>query len=112
MTRELAGRVWIVAAAPLALVIAAGAGFYLVPRLAEVASPAECVALLALSALTGLCVLGYVLAGWLRGRHALRRADVLAAIVFAALDVLIPAGIAALVWWIVHSFKGRLIPFL
>ncbi len=57
-------------------------------------------------------VLVYVLAGWWRGRYGFWRADVLAATLFAALDVVVPLALVALLWWIVRSLSGRLIPFL
>jgi hypothetical protein len=57
-------------------------------------------------------VLLVVFKGWLGGAYAFRRADILAAIVCAALDVLIPSTLAVMLWLLLRSLKnGRLFMF-
>lgn len=93
------------AALPLALLFILGAGMYLLPSWANKSSFALCVVLLAGSLLTGICVAVYVLRGWRRGRFPFRRADILAATLLAALDILLPCGVVLLVWWIIESLR-------
>jgi hypothetical protein len=93
------------AALPLALLVGVGTGVYLLPSWANTISFVLCVALLAGSLLTGIFVAVYVLRGWRRGRFPFRRADILAATLLAALDILLPCGVVLLVWWILESLR-------
>jgi len=65
------------------------------------------VAILAGALLTGLCVLLVVLAGWWRGAYPLGRGDIIAATAFAALDVLIPTALVALIWLALRHLEHR-----
>lgn len=111
MRRELIGWAWIVAAVPLALMVVVGARFYFVPRWADTASPVECVVLLASSVLTGLWILFRVLAGWRRGSYKFLRIEVVAATLFAALDVLVPICLVTLLWLLIRSLRNHPLTF-
>ncbi len=99
-------RVWMVAAVPFVLMTAMLYGFWARPRWADTASPAMRMAILAGALVTGLCVLVLILAGWRRGDYELRRADILAATAFAALDVLIPSALVLFLWLLIRSLKN------
>jgi hypothetical protein len=99
-------RMWIVAAVPLALMALMFFGFWAEPWWDITTELLPCVALLAGALLTGLCVLFVVLVGWWRGAYPLRRGDILAATVFAALDVLIPTTLVGLVCLLLRSLKN------
>lgn len=105
---------WLVAAVPFVSMLAMCAGLWAVPSWANTVSALTCVLVLAGALLTGLCVLVAVFAGWWRGAYALKRGDILAATVFASLDVLIPSTLAVLLWLLLRSLKnsGGFIPFL
>src|SRR3954453_14677761 len=100
MAEAKRSRAWLGGGVPLALLLTLGAGLYLFPSWANTISFVTCVLLLAGSLVTGLCVAVYVLRGWRRGRFPFRRADIVAASLLAALDLLVPSGVAALVWYI------------
>lgn len=104
-------RMWMVALVPLVLMAAMFYGFWARPSFADTAEPATCIAILAGAVLTGLCVLTVVFAGWRRGAYQLGRADILAATVFASLDVLIPTALAVLLWLLIQSLKNHPITF-
>jgi hypothetical protein len=98
-------RMWIVAAVPLLLMAVMLYGFWTVPFWGNTVSPLTCVLILAGAVVTGLCVLTVVFAGWRRGAYQLRRGDILAATMFASLDVLIPTTLAVLIWLLLRSLK-------
>ena len=91
-------RMWMVSGAPLALLALMFFGSWTEAWWDVTAEFWPSVAILAGALLTGLCVLFVVLAGWWRGAYTLRRGDILAATAFAALDVLIPTTLVALLW--------------
>jgi hypothetical protein len=99
-------RMWMVAAVPLLLMAAMLYGFWTIPSWGNTVSPLTCVLILAGAVVTGLCVLTVVFAGWRRGAYQLRRVDILAATLFASLDVLIPTTLALLVWLLLQSLKN------
>jgi len=105
---------WLIAAVPFMLMLAMFFGLWAMPSWANTLSVITCVLVLAGALLTGLCVLLAVFAGWWRGAYALKRGDILAATLFASLDVLIPATLAVLLWLLMRSLKnsGGFIPFL
>ena len=102
---------WMVAAVPLVLMALMLFGFWAMPSWADTASPLTCVLVLAGALLTGLCVLLVVFTGWMRGAYTLKRGDILAATVFASLDVLVPLTLAALLWLLLRSLKNHPISF-
>jgi hypothetical protein len=51
-------------------------------------------------------VLTVVFVGWWRGAFQLKRADILAATLFASLAVLIPTTLAVLIWLLIRSLKN------
>jgi hypothetical protein len=110
MAEAKRSRAWVAAALPLALLLCIGAGLYLFPSWANTISFVSCVLLLAGSVVTGLCVAVYVLRGWRRGRFPFRRADIMAASLLAALDLLVPSGVVTLVWYIIESLRNS--PFI
>jgi hypothetical protein len=95
-----------VAAVPFLLMTAMLISFWVRPSWDDTASPLTCVLVLAGAVLTGLCVLFVVFAGWRRGSFQLKRADILAATLFASLDVLIPVALAVLIWLLIQSLKN------
>ena len=99
-------KIWMVAAVPFLLMALMLFGFWALPSWADTASPVTCVLILAGAFLTGLSVLVVVFTGWMRGAYTLRRGDILAATVFASLDVLVPLTLAALLWLVLHSLKN------
>jgi len=96
------------------LMLAMFFGLWALPSWANTVSPILCLLVLAGALLTGLGVLLVVFAGWWRGSFALKRGDIVAATLFASLDVLIPSTLAVLFWLLLRSLKnsGGLIPFL
>lgn len=102
---------WMVAAVPLVLMALMLFGFWAMPSWADTASPLTCVLVLAGALLTGLSVLFVVFTGWMRGAYTLKRGDILAATVFASLDVLVPVTLAALLWLLLRSLKNHPITF-
>ena len=107
-------RMWLIAAAPFMLMLAMFFGLWISPSWANTVSPITCLLVLAGALLTGLCVLLAVFAGWWRGAYVLKRGDILAATLFASLDVLIPSTLAVLFWLLLRGLKnnGGLFPFL
>jgi hypothetical protein len=101
-------RAWVLAAVPLALMLATGAGLYLFPSWENTISLAGCVVLLASSAAVGVGVLVWVVWGCRRGRFRFWRADVFAASVLASLDILLPVGVVVLAWLLLRSLSGIL----
>lgn len=99
-------KIWIAAAAPFLLMTTMLLGFWVRPSWAEKASLLTCVLVLACAVLTGLSVLFVVFAGWWRGAFQLKRPDILAATIFASLDVLIPTTLALLLFLLLHSLKN------
>jgi hypothetical protein len=99
-------RMWMVAAAPLLLMAAMLYGFWTVPFWGNTVSPLTCVLILAGAVATGLCVLTIVFTGWRRGAYPFKRVDILAATLFASLDVLVPTTLAVLVWLLLQSLKN------
>lgn len=105
-------RIWMVAASPLLLMAILLYGFWTKQDWAIMVSPVTCVLILAGAVLTGLCVLFVVFKGWRHGAYQLRRGDILAATMFASLDVLIPTTLAVLLWLLIRSLKdGKLFMF-
>jgi hypothetical protein len=104
-------RMWIVAAVPLVLMATMLYGFWTVPSWGNTVSPLTCVLILAGAVATGLCVLTLIFVGWRRGAYQLRRGEILAATMLAALDVLIPTTLAALVWLLLQSLKNSRLIF-
>jgi hypothetical protein len=105
---------WLVAALPFMLMLMMFYAIWAVPSWSNTVSLLPCVMVLAGALLTGLYVLGVVFAGWWRGAYTLKRADILAATLFASLDVLIPSTLVVLLLLLLRSIKksGGLIPFL
>lgn len=99
-------RMWMVAAVPFLSMAAMFFGFWALPSLANTISCLTFVSILAGAFLTGLCVLVVVFVGWWRGAYQLKRGDILAATLFASLDMLIPTTLAVLVWLLIQSFKN------
>ena len=99
-------RIWMAAAVPLALMTLMFVGFRTRRSRGDTASPTTCRVILAGAVLTGPIVLRFVHAGWRRGEYPFSRADILAAIVFAALDVLIPITIVVLIGRLIYSLKN------
>jgi hypothetical protein len=102
---------WMVAAVPFVLMVLMLFGFWAMPSWADTASPLTCVLVLVGALLTGLSVLLVVFTGWMRGAYTLKRGDILAATVFASLDVLLPLTLAALLWLLLRSLKNHPISF-
>src|SRR5215203_2997269 len=96
-------RIWIVAVVPLLLLAAMLYGFWKVPSWGNTVSPLTCRLILAGAVVTGLSVLTVVFAGWRRGAYQLTRADILAATLFASLDVLVPVTLVVLIWLLIQS---------
>ena len=99
-------RLWMVAAVPLLLMAAMIYGFWKVPSWGNTVSPLTSGLVLAGAVVTGLCVLTIVFAGWRRGAYPFTRADILAATLFASLDVIIPVTLAVLLWLLIQSLKS------
>lgn len=99
-------RLWMVAAVPFVLMSLMLFGFWVRPSWGDTASPLTCVLILAGAVVTGLCVLLVVFVGWWRGAYQLKRADILAATMFASLDVLIPTTLALLLFLLLRSLKN------
>jgi mannose/fructose/N-acetylgalactosamine-specific phosphotransferase system component IID len=104
-------RIWIVAAVPFFLMAAMLCGFWVRPSWGDTAEPLTCVLILAGALLTGLCVLGVIFAGWLRGAYQFKRGDILVATLFASLDVLVPTTLAVLLGLLLYSLKQHPITF-
>ncbi|HYP02006.1 MAG TPA: hypothetical protein VER76_17580 [Pyrinomonadaceae bacterium] len=104
-------RMWIVAAVPCALMALMLYCFWAIPSWTNTVSPLTCVLVLAGALVTGLSVLIVVFVGWLRGAYSLKRGDILAATMFASLDVLVPVTLAALLWLLIRSLKNHPITF-
>lgn len=96
-------RMWMAAAVPCVSMLAMIVGFWAIPSWANKVSALTCVLVFGGALVTGLCVLGYVFIGWTRGAFRFTRGDILAATVFASLDVLIPATIILLIWLLRRS---------
>ena len=89
-------RAWAVAAVPAALMAAVGVGLYFDPGWSNRMPFLPCALLGVASVVTGVAVPIYVLVGWRRKRFRFWSAGVVAALLFAAVDVLVPAGLIAL----------------
>ncbi|MFL6231320.1 MAG: hypothetical protein ACJ741_21305 [Pyrinomonadaceae bacterium] len=87
---------WAVAGAPAALMAAVGLGLYFDPGWSNRMPFLPCAVLGVVSVLTGIAVPIYVLVGWRRRRFRFWSAGVVAALLFAAVDVLVPVGLIAL----------------
>jgi hypothetical protein len=98
-------RIWIVAAMPL-LLLAVMCCVGVMMRAPGDAHVYLCLAILAGGFLLGLYVLMVVFTGWWHGDHQLTRGDILAALVLASIDVLIPTTLAVLLWLLARSLKG------
>ena len=99
-------RMWIVSGVPLALMGSMFFGYWTGSWWDMTTELLPCVMILGGALITGLCVLAVVLLGWWRGDYALKRGDILAATAFAALDVLIPTTLVALIWLLLRSMKN------
>jgi hypothetical protein len=99
-------KIWMVAATPFLLMSMMLFSFCVRPSWDDTASPLTCVLVLAGAVLTGLSVLFVVFAGWRRGAYQLSRADILAATLFASLDVLVPTTLAVLLYLLLRSLKN------
>lgn len=99
-------RMWMVAAAPLLLMAVVLYGFWKVPSWGNTVSPLTCGLIMAGAVVTGLCVLTVVFAGWWRGAYPLGRGDIIAATLFASLDLIIPVTLAVLIWLLIQSLKS------
>jgi hypothetical protein len=100
-------RMWIVAGVPLALMALMFLGWWTDAWWEITNELWPSVAILAGALVTGLCVLFVVFAGWWRGAYRLGRGDILAATALAALDVLIPTMLVALVWLALRHLEHR-----
>ena len=89
-------RAWVVAGVPAALMAAVGLGLYLDPGWSNRIPFLPCALLGVASVVTGVVVPIYVLVGWRRRRFRFWSAGVVAALLFSAADVLVPAGLIAL----------------
>jgi hypothetical protein len=96
-------RIWMVAAAPL-LLMAVMCAASIVPSRGDTYSIAW-LALLSSSLATGLCMLVVVFMGWWRGVYRLNHAGIIATLVFASLDVLIPTTLLVLLLLLLHKLK-------
>lgn len=98
-------RIWIVAAVPLVLMALMCLATSLNPSPGEM-NTIVWMALLASALATGLCMLVTVFMGWRRGYYQLTHPGILATLVFASLDVLIPTALVVLLLLLLHSLKG------
>ena len=104
---KMVNRMWLVAFVPFVLMLAMFFALWASPSWANTASPVTCVLVPAWAFVTGLCVLLAVFAGWLLcGAYPLKRGDILAATLFASLDVLIPATLALLLWLLLRGLRN------
>ncbi|MDQ3908113.1 MAG: hypothetical protein M3268_07180 [Acidobacteriota bacterium] len=106
MNQEETSRAWLVAAVPFALMACAGVALYFAPGWSNTMPALPFVLLVGASPLVGVGVLIYVLWGWRGRRLRMRRAQVAAALVFAALDILVPAGLLFIVWLIARAMSN------
>jgi hypothetical protein len=104
-------RMWMVAAVPFLLMSLMFLGFWVRPSWGDTASPLTCVLILSGAVVTGLCVLTLIFTGWWRGAFQLKRTDILAATLFASLDVLVPITLAVLLWLLIQSLKNHPITY-
>jgi hypothetical protein len=100
-------RMWMVAAAPLALMALMFLSVVAGIRWNSDVWSWTWQVILAGALVTGLCVLFVLLAGWWHGSHSLRRGHILAATALASLDVLIPTTLAVLLWLLIRGVKNK-----
>ena len=98
-------RMWIAAAVPLVLMASMCLATSLNPSPGEMNSIAW-LALLASALATGLCMLVVVFMGWRSGHYRLTHPSILATLVLASLDVLIPTTVVLLFRLFIQSVKN------